>query len=83
MVYSSIEEDINRSKHNLDYANHLLEEKFTKVLSILKNDKEYSREYKYFVENMSYAEVGSTPSFEEAIQALEELTDLIIKNTIK
>lgn len=79
LVYSSIEDDIQRSKHNLEYANQLLEEKFTKMIYILKKDKEYSREYKYFIENMSYAEVGLTPSFEVAIQALEELTEFVLR----
>jgi predicted nucleotidyltransferase component of viral defense system len=83
LVHRSIEDDINRSKHNLEYVNHLLEEKFTKMLSILKNDKEYAREYKYFIENMSYADPDSIPSFERAVQALEELTEQILQKEIK
>lgn len=79
LVHSSIKDDIDRSKYNSNYANHLLEEKFGKMLSILQNDKEYAREYKYFIENMSYADPGSIPSFERAIQALEELTEQIVQ----
>ncbi len=81
LVHSSTEDDIQRSKNNVNYANQFLEEKFTKMLSILKNDKEYPREYKYFVENMSYANPSSTPSFEAAILALEELMDQILTHS--
>lgn len=83
LVYSSMKDDSSRSKNNLNYATMTLQEKFAEMLYIFKNDKEYPREYKYFIENMSYAKINSTPSFDEAIHNLEILTEQVLKNLNK
>ncbi len=79
LVYRAIDDDKNRSKNNLTYVNQTLEDKFNNMLYILKNDKEYKREYKYFVETMSYAVQNSTPSYEIAVLSLEEITQAVLR----
>ena len=40
---------------NPNFLNQTLEQKFQDMLDILKSDKLYKKEYRYFVESMSYA----------------------------
>jgi|SaaInlStandDraft_6_1057023.scaffolds.fasta_scaffold109921_2 hypothetical protein len=44
---------------------------------MIKN-KEYSTEYKYFVETMSYPFHDTTPSYKMAVESLEEITQKIL-----
>ena len=78
LVLRALDEDKNRSKNNLSYVNQNLEDKLNNMIDILKNDKEYSTEYKYFVETMSYASHDTTPSYKMAVESLEEITEKIL-----
>ena len=73
LVSQAMEFDKNRSKVNLAYATQSLENRFNNMLNILKTDKEYSKEYKYFVETMSYDQSNSVPSYDEALKSIEEI----------
>jgi len=79
LTLKALDDDKNRSKNNLTYVYQTLEVKFNNMIYILKNDKEYKREYKYFVETMSYASQNSTPSYEIAVQYLEEITQAVLR----
>ncbi len=50
-----------------------IEVKFERMMTILENDSQYSKEYSRFVQSMSYAPTGSTPSFEVALEAVQQL----------
>ena len=78
LVINSIQNDANRSKNNLVFASQTLEAKFTHMLNILESDNEYPKEYKHFVESMSYAPNDSTPKYEEALQAVKALIDKVL-----
>lgn len=45
------------------------------ALKVLSDDKVYTDEYKQFVSGMSYAAEGETPSFLDALNAMERLID--------
>lgn len=79
LAVQTLEEDKNRSKNNLQFAKQNLASKYTNMLNILKHDKNYPTEYKYFVESMSYAFNNTTPSYKTAVASLEEIMQNIIK----
>jgi predicted nucleotidyltransferase component of viral defense system/N-acetylglutamate synthase-like GNAT family acetyltransferase len=79
LALKALDEDKNRSKNNLTYVHQSLEDKFSNMIYILKNDKEYPKEYKYFVESMSYAAPNSTPSYEVGMKALEGIIHEVLK----
>lgn len=78
LVSNSVQNDASRSKNNLAFASQTLETKFTHMLDILGSDHEYPKEYKHFVESMSYALNDSIPKYEEALRVIKTLVDKVL-----
>lgn len=73
LVTKSMQEDDSRAKNDLSLEGMAMPQKLDKLLDILITDKAYVEEYRRFVEDVSYAESGQTPDFENAIQAVQVL----------
>ena len=76
MVLETLQQDDRRSA--------LLEglsprEKFERVATIIKGDKEYENEYNRFVQSMSYAASSDMPRFAQAISNLKALIAHVLK----
>jgi len=56
-----------------------IEDKLQHMLDILKEDKEYTVEYKQFVENFSYAKDDLIPDFNTAVAAVNQLVQNVIR----
>lgn len=77
MVLETLQQDDRRSA--------LLEglspqEKFERVIAVIKEDKEYENEYNRFVQGMSYAASSEMPGFAKAVSSLEALIAHVLKN---
>lgn len=73
LVAAAMQQDLNRSKHDALMAELPTQEKFQRMLDMLRADHEYAREYEKFVQGVSYAAPGETPGFKEAVEALHRL----------
>ena len=56
-----------------------IREKFAYVIDLIKQDKEYPREYDRFVKSMSYANIEKMQSFEESLSSVESLMNHVLK----
>lgn len=54
-------------------------DRLVNALKVLKEDDLYQKEYKWYVESMSYAVDDEQIEFEEAVQALERITSLYLQ----
>ncbi|CAA9214728.1 MAG: hypothetical protein AVDCRST_MAG56-131 [uncultured Cytophagales bacterium] len=52
-------------------------QRLTKMVTVLKEDREYAKEYDRFVKGMSYAPPAQVPSFQSALSRLTELIALL------
>lgn len=52
-------------------------EKFAQMLAILTQDAEYRKEYDQFVKGVSYAQDGTEPDFNTAMEAVKRLTQIV------
>jgi hypothetical protein len=78
LAINSMQDDLNRSKNNLNFSSQSLRVKLTNMLSILENDHLYPKEYKHFVESMSYAPYDKTPKYEEALTMIKSLVNKVL-----
>lgn len=77
LVAASMQQDLNRPKHDALIAGLPAREKFQRMLDVLEGDHEYALEYERFVQGVSYAAQGETPGFKEAIEALHRLIKVL------
>jgi predicted nucleotidyltransferase component of viral defense system len=75
LLASVLEADIKRGKPPADIAALGGQGRMKAALKQLKDDKAYTGEYEQFVSGMSYAREGETPSFPEALKALQRLIE--------
>ena len=73
LVKAAVTKDHKRAKRSIGLAGLPLAEKFERMLDCLQNDGEYEQEYVRFVQGVSYAPTGTTPTFAEALLALRAL----------
>jgi hypothetical protein len=69
-----MQEDTGRAKNSPSFSGLSNEQKLKKMLQILQEDKEYANEYSRFVKDVSYAAEGAVPEYEEALEAVTQLT---------
>lgn len=75
LVAKTIDADDTRSPETIGKS---IQEKFTAMLTILKTDKEYPKEYERFVMGMSYAIEEEQPSFNQALSKVEQLVSHVL-----
>lgn len=76
LVKGAMEQDRERPKNDASITKLSASERLQRMLQTLKNDKEYEREYRQFVEGVSYS--NQAPSFSEAVAVLEELIAILV-----
>ena len=69
----AVQRDSERPRSIPDYADKPLQQKFSEMLAILAQDKQYPNEYADFVETMSYMKETEPPNFSAAVKAINEL----------
>jgi predicted nucleotidyltransferase component of viral defense system len=77
LVKLALERDKNRSELIKDLS---VNEKLLNMIRIISSDSEYPKEYKKFVNAMSYASSDSIPTFKAAVESVTELAKIVINN---
>ena len=80
LVAASMQQDLNRPKHDASISGLPILEKLQRVLDILQGDSDYPREYERFVAGVSYATAEDRPRFTEAMTALHHLVKALGEN---
>lgn len=73
LVATSMQQDLNRPKHNVLMTELPTQQKLQRMLDVLLGEHEYAREYERFVQGVSYATSRATPDFKKAVDALHSL----------
>jgi hypothetical protein len=81
LLKESMNQDARRARNDLSIGSLPIEDRLQRALHLLENEASYTQEYKQFVDGVSYAPEGSTPSFATAVQAVRELTSLITQTS--
>ena len=81
LVATSMRHDSARPRNDVSISGLTASEKFKRMLAALHSDNEYAREYKRFVSGVSYAAPEQTPSFTEAVDALQNLVKALRSDT--
>ncbi len=74
-AHASLEQDQNRRGGDI-VANTSIADRLSNALKSIREDDLYQKEYRFFVENMSYAAEAERIDFEKAVQALERIINL-------
>jgi Nucleotidyl transferase AbiEii toxin, Type IV TA system len=74
LVIAALERDKNRSELIKELS---MGEKFSKMIGILETDAEYPKEYRRFVNAMSYAENDTIPTFQKAVESVRLLIEVV------
>ncbi len=74
LVIAALERDKNRSELIKELS---MGEKFSKMMGILETDVEHPKEYRRFVNAMSYADNDTIPTFQKAVESVRLLIDTV------
>lgn len=76
LVAVCMERDDGRSKNNSKFSGSSMIEKFDGLISVLKSDASYAKEYDQFVKGVSYSKNDEAPGFGEAVELIEKICEV-------